>query len=50
MKALLSTSTGYKQFMMQSKKSVPDLKENFGEEIDKIINCRPSFTQSTPNT
>ena len=39
-KAVLSTSTGYKQFMLQSKKPVPELKENFGEEIDKIINCK----------
>jgi hypothetical protein len=42
MKALLSTSAGYKQFMIQSKKSVPDLKEDLGEEIDKIMNCRLS--------
>ena len=41
MKALLSTSTGYRQFMLQSKKSVPELKESFGEEIEKIINCKP---------
>lgn len=40
MKALLSTSAGYKQFMLQSKKTVPELKEDLAEEIEKIMNCK----------
>jgi hypothetical protein len=39
-KALLSTSSGYKQFMLQTKKAVPDIKETLGNEVDKIINCK----------
>lgn len=39
MKALLSTASGYKQFMLNSRRQVPELKESIGEEVDKIINC-----------
>ena len=43
MKALLSTSSGYKQFMLQSKKTVLDFKESLGEEVDKIINFHTKY-------
>lgn len=39
-KALVSSSIGYKQFMQQTKKSVPDLKHDLGKEIDKIMSCK----------
>jgi hypothetical protein len=38
-KALVSASSGYKQFMQQTKKAVPDLKHDLGLEIEKIVSC-----------
>lgn len=39
-KALAATSSGYKQFMLQTKKAMPQLQEGLGEQVDRIIDCR----------
>lgn len=41
MKALLSTSSGYKEFMSENQELVPNsLKDNFDQQVNKIIHCK----------
>lgn len=40
MKAVLSTASGYRQFMANSKRNGSELRESMGDEVDKIINCK----------
>ena len=47
MKAVLSTSTGYHNYMKQNKELIPNnLKVNFDEQIQKIINFHQKYIKS----